>query len=60
MAKKKTTTTEEPEWIDHTFQLRPDLTMTFQLPRDLTTKDVKRLSRWLATLPDDAEEDEDA
>jgi hypothetical protein len=31
--------------------LRPDLKMTFRLPRDLTKADVERLAKWLATLP---------
>ena len=55
-AKKKTEAEplSEDDFTEHTFRLRPDVLMTFLLPNDLTSQDVKRLSRWLATLPDDA------
>jgi hypothetical protein len=53
--KKKKEPSREPECIEHTFPLRPDLLMTFELPRDLTAKEAARIGKWLATLPDDAE-----
>lgn len=39
------------------FQLRKDLRVDLMLPTDLTTKDVKRLHRWLETLPIDDSND---
>jgi len=39
--------------IAHTFRLRPDLEVSFELPIDLTQKDVKRIADFLRTLPFD-------
>lgn len=38
-------------FIPHRFQLRRDLTITVPLPADLSQADVRRLHRWLTTLP---------
>lgn len=46
----------EPGFVRHNFPLRRDMTLTFDLPENLTTRDVKRLANWLQTLP--FEEDE--
>ncbi|HTM44380.1 MAG TPA: DUF5343 domain-containing protein [Polyangiaceae bacterium] len=41
----------EPSLVNHTFQLRRDLTLQLAFPRDLSQGDVSRLHRWLQTLP---------
>jgi hypothetical protein len=43
-------------FIAHVFQLRKDMKITVPLPPDLTHADVKRLHRWMVTLPMDEPE----
>jgi hypothetical protein len=43
----------ESEWIAHTFQLRPDLRLTFKLPVDLTAKEAERLAGFIRQVPFD-------
>ncbi|WP_127475145.1 hypothetical protein [Sulfurivermis fontis] len=42
---------EEEELLTHTFNLRPDLTITIDLPQDLTAKEAERLSLFVKSLP---------
>ncbi len=42
---------EETSLISHPFNLRPDLTVTFALPRDLTEKEAERMAGFLRSLP---------
>jgi hypothetical protein len=39
--------------IVHTFRLRPELQVSFELPIDLTQKEVSRIAEFLKTLPFD-------
>jgi hypothetical protein len=39
------------DFILHQFQLRKDLKLTIPFPPDLTQADVRRLYRWMTTLP---------
>ena len=39
------------DWIDHTFQLRPDLQITFRLPADLNSKEAERLAGFIRSVP---------
>jgi len=39
--------------IVHTFRLRPELEVSFELPIDLTHKEVNRIAEFLKTLPFD-------
>jgi hypothetical protein len=41
----------EEGWITHSFHLRPDLTLEFELPVDLTPQDAQRIARFVETLP---------
>jgi len=41
--------------LEHKFRLRPDLEISFELPSDLSKRDVLRIAEFLKTLPfDDA------
>lgn len=42
---------DEREDITHTFQLRPNQTISFDLPSDLSQKEAERLSAFVLTLP---------
>jgi hypothetical protein len=42
---------EEADMIEHTFALRPDLAVSFELPDDLTKAEAARLAAFLGTLP---------
>ena len=42
---------EGVESLNHTFNLRPDLPVEFELPIDLTEKEAERLAGFLKTLP---------
>jgi hypothetical protein len=42
---------EEADMIEHTFALRPDLTVSFELPDDLTKAEAARLAAFLGALP---------
>ncbi len=44
---------EEPDLIAHGFQLRPDLQITLELPRDLTRGEAGRLAKFVESLPFD-------
>ena len=44
---------DDPEMIEHSFVLRPDLTVAFELPDDLTKPEAARLAGFLQTLPFD-------
>jgi len=46
--------TEEGDWIDHSFQLRPDMQITIRLPVDLTSKEADRIGGFIRQLPFDA------
>jgi hypothetical protein len=37
--------------ITHQFKLRPEMTVTVQLPGDLTEKEAERFSQFLRSLP---------
>jgi hypothetical protein len=41
----------EIEMITHQFKLRPEMTVTVQLPGDLTEKEAERFSQFLRSLP---------
>ncbi|MBW3599256.1 MAG: winged helix-turn-helix domain-containing protein [Planctomycetes bacterium] len=41
----------EHEWIAHSFHLRPDLTVEFELPVDLTAPEAARIARFVEALP---------
>jgi len=41
------------EWIAHSFQLRPDLRLSINLPVDLTAKEAERLAGFIRQLPFD-------
>jgi hypothetical protein len=47
----KTTEEEEAENLRHSFLLRPDLTITFDLPNDFTIREATRLARFVESLP---------
>jgi hypothetical protein len=42
---------EQEELISHSFNLRPDLEVTMNLPADLSTKEAERLSLFVRSLP---------
>lgn len=44
---------EDNEMAEHSFVLRPDLTVSFDLPEDLTKGEAARLAAFLQTLPFD-------
>lgn len=44
-------TPEGVRWMRHIYPLRPDFTVTLELPRDLTTAEAERLGAMLKTLP---------
>jgi hypothetical protein len=44
----------EENAIRHTFQLRPDNTVTIDLPSDLSKKEAERLATFIQSLPFDA------
>jgi hypothetical protein len=41
----------EVGWLDHAFQLRPNLRITIKLPADMTSKEAERLSGFVRQLP---------
>lgn len=41
------------EWIAHSFQLRPDLRLSINLPVDLTAKEAERLAGFIRQVPFD-------
>ncbi|HYS04355.1 MAG TPA: hypothetical protein VEW47_04105 [Candidatus Dormibacteraeota bacterium] len=41
----------EAGFVRHNYQLRRGMVINLDLPEDLTTKEVDRLTKWLATLP---------
>jgi hypothetical protein len=41
----------EVDWLDHAFQLRPDLRVTIKLPADITTKEAERLAGFIRQVP---------
>jgi hypothetical protein len=43
--------TECDDLIEHTFVLRPDLSVTFELPSNLSAQEADRLSAFLQSLP---------
>ena len=44
-------TQDDYEMIEHTFVLRPDLPVSFELPEDLTTAESTRLASFIQALP---------
>lgn len=42
---------EREEFASHSFNLRPDLVVTMDLPADLSTKEAERLSLFVRSLP---------
>lgn len=42
---------EQEEFTSHSFNLRPDLVVTMDLPADLSTKEAERLSLFVRSLP---------
>lgn len=42
---------EKPDWITHTFQLRPAQRVTIKLPVDLTAKEAERLAGFIRQVP---------
>ena len=49
-------TTEEADFIEHLYNLRPDLELTIDLPVDLTEKEAVRLARFIKSLPMEEED----
>lgn len=43
------------EMLEHSFNLRPDLTVMLKLPENFTTREAERLSGWIKSLPFDEE-----
>ena len=39
------------DFFEHKFHLRPDLSVTIELPTDLTPQEAARMSRFIETLP---------
>jgi hypothetical protein len=44
---------EEPDLLAHSFQLRPELQITIELPSDLTRTEAARLAKFIESLPFD-------
>ncbi|SRR5579883_39983 len=42
---------EEDDFIEHTFQLRPDVRIAVRLPKDITSKEAERLAGFVRQLP---------
>lgn len=42
-------------WLTHSFHLRPEITLEFELPSDLTAGDAQRLARFIEALPFDGD-----
>ncbi len=42
---------EDGNFLTHTFNLRPDLQVRFELPVDLTVKEAQRLAQFIGSLP---------
>ncbi len=42
---------EDIEFIEHSFVLRPDLPVSFELPADLTEHEASRIAAFIQTLP---------
>jgi hypothetical protein len=47
----KSSSKSTPALLTHKFRLRPDLEISLELPSDLSTKEVSRISDFLKTLP---------
>lgn len=44
---------EGEEMLEHSFNLRPDLTVALKLPENFTPREAERLSGWIKSLPFD-------
>lgn len=42
---------EGEDMLEHSFNLRPELTVTLRLPENFTAREAERLSRWITSLP---------
>ncbi|GAB4087957.1 hypothetical protein [Hydrogenophaga soli] len=42
---------EDVDFVEHTFVLRPDLPISFELPTDLSDHEASRLAAFIKTLP---------
>lgn len=51
VAEPSTEMDEDADFVGHEYRLRPDLTIGFQLPSDLTEREAKRLADFVRTLP---------
>jgi len=46
---------EEADFIEHTFVLRPDISISLELPSDLSSQEASRLAMFLKSLPFEAD-----
>lgn len=42
---------DKPEMLEHTYRLRPDMILTFELPSNFTPREAERVSAFIKTLP---------
>lgn len=51
LTEESTESEGERDWITHSFQLRPELTLELDLPANLTAQEARRIARFVETLP---------